>query len=216
MPRLLLVVVAALTLAGCGGKSSPAPAPTQNAWRLEGAVSTATGTAIVGAVAKIIDGENANQTAVTNSAGRYAFTTIVQANLSLQVSADGYTPQTKLIALTRDTTVDFALARVLRANIVAAGETQGIKQADGSYDFPLVGSNAGDSCARDISGTTTFYNTTNPSIAVINWTLPAGTTVAPGQSFTYHACCLSSADAFASTTFLTRFTFVSTGTASCP
>jgi hypothetical protein len=214
MPRLLLVVVAAFTLASCSGKSSPAPAPTPNVWQLGGTVSTATGTAIVGATVKIMDGANANQSAVTNATGRYTFTSIMQANLTLQVTADGYTGQSQLIALTKDTTVDFALARVLRANLVAGGAADGIKQADGTYDFAFIGRNDGDSCARDISGSTTLSNAAKTPIATIGWTLSSATRVAPGESFVYHVV-MSAADAFAGTTYLTTFTFTSTGTATC-
>ena len=83
-----------------------------SAFNLSGIVTEAsTGRPIPGATVRITFGPDTGRSTTTNSAGRYAFTGVVQGPLSFTVNASGHVTQTKTLDIQVDTKLDVALVR---------------------------------------------------------------------------------------------------------
>jgi len=55
----------------------------------------------------VLNGANANQSATTDSAGRYTFASLHSSGFSVRATLDGFTGLTKPLKLTADGTLDF-------------------------------------------------------------------------------------------------------------
>jgi hypothetical protein len=76
-------------LSACGSSPSPTtPTPTSTTFQLTGIVRGNGGTALAGATVRILDGPNQNQTAMTDTTGRYTFAALRSSGFTLQVSAN--------------------------------------------------------------------------------------------------------------------------------
>lgn len=204
-------VLLVLSLPACS--SSPPTMPSPSTWTLSGAVSQAGGAGLSGAVVVLLDGPSAVQSVATDSAGRYALTSLQQGTYAVRAQAADYDSVLKTITLTANTVVDFSLAKTLHAVLAPGGEVDGRLQPDGTFAGVFTGVNAGDGCAGAISGVTDFAATTDgPSALNRAWTLPIATIVRPGERFQYTVCCLAPAEAFANPFYRTTFTFI---TVSC-
>src|SRR5262245_62322819 len=96
MQRATLVALAAIVTVACGGSSpnSPTPLASANHWTIGGIIRS-TGTPIVGASVRVLDGANAGKTATTDAGGRYVLAGLEQGGFTIQVSATGYLTTTK-------------------------------------------------------------------------------------------------------------------------
>jgi hypothetical protein len=159
---------------------------------LSGLVTSSAGFALSGATAVIVDGPDANKSAVTDGNGRYAIPTLLQAGFTVRVTATGYVATSKPVTLTANTVVDFQLSRLPVANlIVEGGLIYDAQNPDGTRGLHGIALNNGDACAGSITGTTTL-NSTDGSVKIsISWTLRGTTLVRPGDRVQYPICCLT-------------------------
>jgi predicted Zn-dependent protease len=113
---LVAALFAGFLLGACGSKSPttptqdpPAPTP-QTRFTLTGRVVAGTGgAALASARVEVSTGVNAGKNTTTNAEGRYTLSDLESGEMTLQVSATGYTTQTSKITLGANQTVDFTL-----------------------------------------------------------------------------------------------------------
>lgn len=109
------LLFAGLLIGGCGSKppTTPTPDPTpspQTRFTVNGRVVAGTGgVAVASARVEVSSGVNAGKNTTTGADGRYSLTELDAGEMTLQVSANGYTTQTSKITLGANQTVDFSL-----------------------------------------------------------------------------------------------------------
>jgi Carboxypeptidase regulatory-like domain len=109
------LLLAGLFIGACGSKSptTPTPDPTpspQTRFTVSGKVVSGTGgAAVASARVEVSTGVNAGKNTTTSAEGRYTLTDLDAGEMTLQVSANGYSTQTSKITLGANQTVDFTL-----------------------------------------------------------------------------------------------------------
>ena len=92
---------------------------------LGGSVENDTGVRIVGATVTILDGANAEETAVTNSNGDYRFAELTSANVNFKATAAGYLDDRRGVEVNGTSSLNFTLALIptfsLAAELVTGG-----------------------------------------------------------------------------------------------
>jgi hypothetical protein len=183
-----------LLTAACSGTKTPtsasstssagAPAPAaQTAFTISGTVTEQqTGHGIATALARVLDGKNANRAAVTDGSGAYVIAGLEAGDLTLEFSATGYSSLSQKISLQADTragavliaasrtitgTVTDATSRGVLPNIlivVADGPSMGSSnRSDASGNYALSGVSA---ASTRLQASATSYLTTNASIPI--------------------------------------------------
>jgi Carboxypeptidase regulatory-like domain len=189
--------------------------PSAPRWQLTGTVTRSTGGIIGGATLEVIDGPNMGQRATSDASGRYSFSSLEQSGFSVRASAPDFETVTKGVGLTANAVVDFALARVLHADLLAEGgiTSYPLPPKYGAWSFRGAGRNRGDGCAGGIAGTVSMLNGLDVVVATRAFTVPAATIVHPRERFEFTGCCFSTAELDQTTFHQTEFTFK---TVSCP
>ncbi len=216
--ELAAVIIVTGIVIGCGSSSptspTPSPTPTASTWALTGTVSSSVGGGIAAATVSILDGPDAGKQTTTDGGGRFSFTGLMQAGFTLRATANGYTPVSKGVTLTSNTTTDFQLPRLPVARLTFEGDLGFDARADGGYDMHATGVNTGDGCAGSIGGTTTI---TAGASFTYPWKLSPAVIVRPGERFQYAFGPISRSEVDmltgASGTYITTFVFVTTA---CP
>jgi hypothetical protein len=118
--RHLICSLLLTAIAACGGSSAtpaspaptPGPTPTPTRWTLSGTVRDREAqTAIGGARVAIVNGANSGRSATTDAQGSYRLETLDAGTFNLEVSAEGFSTDTRSIALGSDLTVDVGLRK---------------------------------------------------------------------------------------------------------
>lgn len=92
------------------GQNVPTPTPQPGSLRLSGGVVGRGGpVGLLGASLGILDGPNAGASTQTDVDGNYIFTGLLPATIQVRASKPGYESQIKVVALTKDSTLDFSL-----------------------------------------------------------------------------------------------------------
>jgi hypothetical protein len=215
--RLFALAILTLCTVTCGSSSPSTPStpstPSAQTFTLSGTVtvSGSVSTPISGATVTILDGPSAGQSKTTDATGKYSFEGLTQAGFTTRAAAAGFTTANKPVTLTASTVLDFALVALPAAILTPTGGLSPVLQPDGSYAATASGVNNGNACASNIAGTTTLSDGNGQTILTMRWTLPTSTTVRPGESFTYSACCGTQTQMLSAKTYFTAFTFTSAG-----
>ncbi len=120
--HLLVTLVVLLNIVACGGSSTTPTAPSSTpspstpastaTFTLTGLVIDDAAQVVVGATVTVLDGPNANRSALTDGTGRYSLTGLSTGGFSVRVRRDGYDDATKPVTLTSSTSVDFTIPRL--------------------------------------------------------------------------------------------------------
>lgn len=210
--RLFLGLLAVLVLSeACGNSSSPSPSSASLS--VIGTIASSAGTTISGARVEVLDGVNRGRAVVSDAAGKYALTALYPGAISLLASAANHMSATQSGTLTANASANFQLVKIPAAILVVDGDARGSVLPDGTFTYVGQGSNKGDACATEISGTTYYLDSSQTILGSVPWSLPPTTVVRPGGTFTYQFCCLQRAQADAATQGKTDFRFT---TIPCP
>jgi hypothetical protein len=138
-PFAVLAFVAASV--SCGGPTHATTAPSQipsvsvaptpvATYALRGRITDSQNNGIEFASVQIVNGLNANKTAITDETGQYSIADLASGDLSVRAAAAGYELQTRTVTLQADTQLTIALQIVARARtiegLVTDGTTGGI------------------------------------------------------------------------------------------
>ena len=119
---LVAVVFVGLFIWGCGAKSPAAPTPDPGGltpatrFSLSGRVAATGGTGIAAAKVDVSAGVNVGRNTTSDADGRYTMSDLSPGEMTLQVSAAGYTSQTTKVTLGANQTVDFSLPQAPAAD----------------------------------------------------------------------------------------------------
>ncbi len=123
--RILLLALVAASVA-CGADRNPAapspptdptpppPPPAPITWSVSGLVSHEEDDEqqpVAGARVEVIEGPDTGRSVQTGEDGRFQLTGLREGDIALQAGADGFEPQTRKFALTKNQTADFSLRR---------------------------------------------------------------------------------------------------------
>ena len=127
----LLIAVAAGACGGdSGGPTQPSPQPGPATFTLSGTVTdTTTGRGLEGASVVVVDGANANKSALTDGAGHYTLT-LTSGGFTARATRQYYTEQSQGVTLTANTSKDFALTPVPPFSRAGTG--------DNVFDLPTM------------------------------------------------------------------------------
>jgi len=156
-----VVAGSAAALASCGGDdnngggSSTPTGPTTSTYTLSGTVSSSSGGVVSGATVQIQDGTNAGKSATTSSAGSYSITGLTAGGFTVRVSATGYSPVTRGVTVTGNSTENFTLSVEAQQTFTMAGvvTNKNTGRAIGNATVRVLdGANAGKSDGTDANG----------------------------------------------------------------
>jgi len=147
---------AALTSCGDNNESTAPPtSPSASTYTMSGTVSSASGGVISGATVQVLDGANAGKSATTSSTGSYSITGLTPGGFTVRASASGYSPLSRGVTMTSDSTQNFTLPVVAQATFTMAGvvTNKNTGRGIGSATVRVLdGANAGKSDATDGNG----------------------------------------------------------------
>lgn len=143
--RVALAGICTALLSACRSSSPAGPSASAKVWKLSGIVKAASnGVGLFGARVMILDGPAAYQSVTADANGAYTFAALAQGGMSVQAFAPGYSSQIIGVTLTRDTVQDFALARILAANVqLVPGNVTPQLQPDGDVAVHHFGGESG-------------------------------------------------------------------------
>ena len=148
--------------------------------------------------------------------GHYEIRDLQPGGFTVAVTHPGYHEQAKGVGLAADTTLDFALAKILRADLVAEGVITYYPQPPDyvRWSFEGTARNVGDGCATQIAGTTRMYDGLGEFIAERAFTLRPDLIARPSELFDYEGCCFDNAATQRSRSYRLEFTW--TEAPNCP
>jgi hypothetical protein len=108
--RAMLALAAVLATTACIGKSAPLE-PTSGPLRFTGGISTVDGSPIAGARLTVQDGANLGAEVISDSSGRYVFTSLESGWFTVHIAAPGFLSVNPLINLYTNLDADFSLRK---------------------------------------------------------------------------------------------------------
>jgi hypothetical protein len=105
-----IVLVTMFTVACSGGTDSPlAVSPSLLRWQVSGMVRCNGGDPIAGATLEVMDGPDSGQRVTSDVNGRFVFSALKQAVVSVRASAADHESVTRSVSLTSNAILDFDL-----------------------------------------------------------------------------------------------------------
>ena len=105
-----MVLLTMFTVACSGNTDSPlAVSPSLLRWQLSGTVRCNGGDPIAGATLEVTDGPDSGQRTTSNVNGRFVFSALQQAVVSVRASAPDHESVTRSVSLTSNAVLDFNL-----------------------------------------------------------------------------------------------------------
>ena len=105
-----IVLLAMFTVACSGGTDSPlAVSPSLLRWQLSGMVRCNGGDPIAGATLEVTDGPDSGQRTTSDVNGRFVFSALTQAVVSVRASAADHESVTRSVTVTSNAVLDFNL-----------------------------------------------------------------------------------------------------------